>query len=61
MDDIVRSYFKVTGSRKKVVTFPLPGKTARAIRDGALTCRENTYGKIRWEEFLHEEMDRYQV
>ena len=61
MDDIVRSYLKVTGSRKKVVTFPLPGKTARAIRDGALTCRENRYGKIRWEEFLHEEMDRYQV
>jgi uncharacterized protein YbjT (DUF2867 family) len=61
MNDIVRSYLKVTGSQKKVVTFPLPGKTARAIRDGALTCPENRYGKIRWEEFLHEEMDRYQV
>jgi uncharacterized protein YbjT (DUF2867 family) len=56
MDDIVRSYLEVTGSRKKVVPFPLPGKTARAIRSGALTCQENRYGKIRWEEFLHEEM-----
>jgi uncharacterized protein YbjT (DUF2867 family) len=55
MDDIVRSYLEVTGSRKKVVPFPLPGKTARAIRSGALTCPENRYGKIRWEEFLHEE------
>jgi hypothetical protein len=30
----------------------LPGKTARAFREGALTCPDGTYGKIRWEEFL---------
>jgi uncharacterized protein YbjT (DUF2867 family) len=57
MDDIVRSYLEVAGSRKKVVLFPLPGKTARAIRSGALTCPESRYGKTRWEEFLHEEMN----
>jgi hypothetical protein len=22
------------------------------MRDGALTCPENRYGKLRWEEFL---------
>jgi hypothetical protein len=56
MDDIVRSYFEATGSSKKVVPFPLPGKTAHAIRSGALTCPENRYGRTRREEFLHEEM-----
>ena len=35
--------------------FPLSGKTARAMRGGALTCPENRYGRIRWEEFLRKE------
>ncbi len=47
-----RRYLGVVGSRKRVVEFPLPGRTARAIREGALTCPENRYGRIRWEEFL---------
>jgi hypothetical protein len=54
---MVRSYLKVTGSRRKRVKFPLPGETARAIRSGALTCPDNRYGKVRWEDFLHEELD----
>jgi uncharacterized protein YbjT (DUF2867 family) len=58
VEDMVRAYLKATGSRKKVVEFALPGKTARAIRSGALTCPENRYGKVRWEEFLREELDR---
>ncbi len=47
-----RRYLGVLGSRKRVVEFPLPGRTARAIREGALTCPENRYGSVRWEEFL---------
>lgn len=50
--DSARRYLRVLGSRKKVVEFPLPGETARAIRNGALTCPENRYGETRWEEFL---------
>jgi len=50
-----RRYLGVLGSRKKIVEFPLPGRTARAIRGGALTCPENRYGAIRWEEFLREQ------
>jgi uncharacterized protein YbjT (DUF2867 family) len=60
VDDMVRSYLKLTGSRKRVVPFPLPGKTARAIRSGALTCPANRYGRITWEQFLREELDRRQ-
>jgi uncharacterized protein YbjT (DUF2867 family) len=50
--DIVRGYLEVTGRRKKTLMFWLPGKTAQAFREGALTCPNNRYGKIRWEEFL---------
>ena len=59
VDDIVRSYLKVMGSRKRLMPFPLPGKTARAIRSGALTCPENRHGRITWEQFLGEELDRH--
>ena len=53
--DVVRTYLEVTRMRKKFLEFPLPGKTARAMRGGALTCPENRYGRIRWEEFLRKE------
>jgi uncharacterized protein YbjT (DUF2867 family) len=56
-EDIARSYLKEMGSRKKAVAFPLPGKTAHAMREGALTCPENRYGKVRWEDFLRDEAD----
>lgn len=52
--DAVRGYLEVTGHQRRMVTIPLPGKTARAFRQGVLTCPENRYGKIRWEEFLSE-------
>jgi len=35
--------------------FPLSGKTARAMRGGALPYPENRYGRIRWEEYLRKE------
>jgi len=55
VDDVVSAYLDVTVMRK-TFTLPLPGKTVRAMRSGALTCPENRYGKVRWEEFLREEM-----
>lgn len=56
-EDIARSYLGAIGSRKKAVAFPLPGETARAIRSGALTCPENRYGTVAWEEFLRGEIN----
>ena len=38
--DAARGYLETTGRRERVLEFPLPGKTARAIRAGALTCPE---------------------
>ena len=52
--EAVHGYFEVTGRRRKIFEVPVPGKTARAFREGALTCTEGAYGKIQWEEFLRE-------
>jgi uncharacterized protein YbjT (DUF2867 family) len=56
--DLVRGYFEVTGRRRRTLVVRLPGETARAFREGALTCPENRYGRIRWEAFLREELHR---
>jgi uncharacterized protein YbjT (DUF2867 family) len=58
LPDVVRGYFEVTGRRRKTLWFRLPGRTARAFREGALTCPDNRYGRIRWEEFLRETLEQ---
>ena len=50
--DLARSYLKATGRRRRVIEVPVPGKAARALRAGALLAPDETYGEIRWEEFL---------
>jgi uncharacterized protein YbjT (DUF2867 family) len=55
---LARSYLEMTGKRRRVVEVPLPGKMARVIREGAQTCPDQAYGKIRWEEFLRQEIQR---
>jgi uncharacterized protein YbjT (DUF2867 family) len=50
--DIVRGYLEVRGRQKRTLVLRLPGKTARAFREGVLTCPNNRYGEIHWEEFL---------
>ncbi len=52
--ELARAYFEAVGRRRRVVEVPLPGKTARAFREGAQLCRDHRYGKIRWEEFLRQ-------
>ena len=50
--DLARSYLKATGRRRRLVEVPVPGKVARALREGALLAPGEAYGEIRWEEFL---------
>lgn len=38
--------------RKRVVELPVPGRMARAWREGAHLCPNERYGSISWEEFL---------
>src|SRR5215218_3388048 len=53
-----RDYLRVKGSRRRIFEIPVPGKTARAFREGALVCPDRAYGKIRWEDFLRAVIDR---
>jgi uncharacterized protein YbjT (DUF2867 family) len=47
-----RVYLEMTDRRRRIIEFPVPGKTARAFREGALVCPDQAYGKSRWEDFL---------
>lgn len=55
--DLARAYLGVSGEEKRVIEMPLPGKAARAFREGAQTCPDQTYGERTWEEFLEERLD----
>jgi uncharacterized protein YbjT (DUF2867 family) len=51
-----RVYLRARGSLKRIFEVSVPGKTARAFREGALVCPDRAYGKIRWEDFLDQVM-----
>lgn len=50
--ELSRAYLEATGRRKKVLEIPVPGRTARAWREGAQICLDGERGTISWEEFL---------
>lgn len=50
--DLARAYLEAAGLRRRVLEVPVPGKMARALREGAQVAPEGRYGDIRWEEFL---------
>jgi uncharacterized protein YbjT (DUF2867 family) len=52
--ELARTYLEVAGLRKRLVEVPVPGRAARAWRDGAQLCPEQAYGSIRWQEFLRD-------
>jgi uncharacterized protein YbjT (DUF2867 family) len=56
--ELAKAYFMAAGRRRRVVEIPVPGKTAWAWREGALLCPDHRYGKIFWEEFLSQTMQR---
>jgi uncharacterized protein YbjT (DUF2867 family) len=49
---LTQAYLSAKGSKKGVVELPLPGKTARAFREGAQVTAASVWGEITWEEFL---------
>jgi uncharacterized protein YbjT (DUF2867 family) len=59
--ELARVYLGMAGRKKRLVELPLPGKAARAFREGAQICPDQAYGKIRWKEFLHETFHRQRV
>jgi uncharacterized protein YbjT (DUF2867 family) len=51
--ELLRGYLRASKRRRRpIVPVPLPGKAARAFRDGANLAPEQAVGRRTWEEFL---------
>ena len=54
MSELVRGYLRARGKHRLLVPLRLPGKAARAYREGANLSPDRAVGRISWEEFLAE-------
>jgi uncharacterized protein YbjT (DUF2867 family) len=54
MAELVRGYLRARGKHRAIVPVRLPGKAARAFREGANLAPDRAVGKRTWEEFLAE-------
>jgi uncharacterized protein YbjT (DUF2867 family) len=52
MADIVRGYLEATGKRRPILPLRLPGRAAKAFRDGANLTPHRAVGRKTWEDFL---------
>jgi uncharacterized protein YbjT (DUF2867 family) len=50
----LRGYLRARGKHRPVVPVRVPGKAARAFRDGANLAPDRAVGRVTWEEFLAE-------
>jgi uncharacterized protein YbjT (DUF2867 family) len=50
--DLMRAYLRAAGQDRPIVSIPMPGRAARAIREGAATTPDHAEGTRTWEEFL---------
>jgi uncharacterized protein YbjT (DUF2867 family) len=52
--ELLRGYLRAQGKHRLLVPVPLPGKAARALRDGANLAPGRAVGRRTWEDFLAE-------
>ena len=52
MADLLRGYLRARGKRRLLVPVRVPGRAARAVRDGANLAPDRAVGRRTWEEFL---------
>ena len=52
MNELVRGYLKARGKHRLMLPIHLPGKAARAVREGANLATGPGVGRRTWEEFL---------
>jgi uncharacterized protein YbjT (DUF2867 family) len=57
MQELLRGYLRSTHRHRLIVPLPLPGKAARAFRDGANLAPERAVGRRTWEEFLADQAE----
>jgi len=56
--DLMRAYLRAAGRRRMIMPLRLPGRAARAVREGAVATPDHAVGKRTWEEFLDERVTR---
>jgi uncharacterized protein YbjT (DUF2867 family) len=56
MAELLRSYLRASGKHRLIVPLRVPGKAARAFRDGANLAPGRAVGRRTWEEFLADRM-----
>ena len=61
LGDMTRVWLDVRNERKRILRMPLPGKTARGIRQGKLTCPNEKRGTITWADWVRETYARHMV
>ncbi len=54
MSDLLRGYLRARGKRRPIVPVRLPGKAARACREGGNLAPDRAVGHRTWEDFLAE-------
>ena len=53
MADLVRGYLlRASGKRRPILSVPIPGRAARALREGANLTPDRAVGSRTWEDFL---------
>ena len=52
LGDMARMWLNVRGQRKPIWNIPLPGKTAKTLRQGGLTNPQEKHGSVTWAEWL---------
>ena len=50
--DLIRGYLRARGKHRAIVPVRVPGKAARAMREGANLAADRAVGRRTWEEFL---------
>jgi uncharacterized protein YbjT (DUF2867 family) len=58
LGDMARTWQKILGKKKPIIRVPLPGKTAKTLRQGGLTSPNEKHGTITWEEWLRQTSTR---
>lgn len=54
LEEMAGDWMKARGRHKRIIRLPVPGKTARAFRDGKNTDPLRKEGRITWREWLDE-------
>ncbi len=57
-DELLRGYLRAVGKRRPIVSLPLPGRAARALRGGANLAPGGMVGRRTWEQFLAERVQK---